>query len=102
MKRKMDLPTNTKKSKKPKDNLAKNNSQRPNWFLAFQFDNPDILNKVKDIQNEIIEQEPKLSAACVPVAKSHLTLFVFNTQEVVKAIKIVSEVISSHEFNEER
>ena len=102
MKRKMDLPTNTNKSKKSKDNSAKNNSQRPNWFLAFQFDNTDILNKVKDIQNEIIEQEPKLSAACVPVAKSHLTLFVFNTQEVDKVIKIVSEVISSHEFNEER
>lgn len=105
MKRKMDLPTNTKKSKKsqkPNNNTAKNNSPRPNWFLAIQFDNPEILNKVKDIQNDVIEQEPKLRTACVPVPKSHLSLFVFNTQDVEKVIEIVSEVVSNHEFNEDR
>jgi len=102
MKRKMDDPTCTKKSKLPHNKAAKNNSQRPNWFLAFQFDNPDILDKVKNIQNDVIEQEPKLSQACVPVAKSHLSLYVFNTQNVDKVVEIVSEVVSSHEFNDDR
>ena len=92
----MDDYPNTKKPKLDKKR------QRPNWFLAFQFDNPDILQKVKNMQNDVIEVEPKLTNACVPVEKSHMTLFVLDTDNIEKVIEIVSSVIDNHEFNDER
>lgn len=75
-------------------------NQRPNWFLALQFDSPDIIDKVKIMQNDVITLEPKLIGACVPPEKSHLSLYVFYTQNVDKVIKIVSEVIANYKFNE--
>ena len=93
---KMDDYPNTKKPKFDKKR------QRPNWFLAFQFDNPDILQKVKNMQNDVIEVEPKLTNACVPVEKSHMTLFVLDTENIEKVIEIVSNVIANHDFIDER
>jgi len=69
-------------------------NQKPNWFLALQFDNPDIIDKVKIMQNDVIALEPKLSGACVPPEKSHLSLYVFYTQNVDKVIEIASELRS--------
>ena len=89
-------------TKKPKlddsSSVTKPKIQKPNWFLALQFDNREILDNVKTMQKDVIELQPNLSKACVPVEKSHITLFVFYVQNVDKVIEIVSEVVSSHEF----
>jgi len=85
-----------------KSATASPRNQKPNWFLALQFDNPDIIDKVKIMQNDVITLEPKLSGACVPPEKSHLSLYVFYTQNVDKVIEIVSEVIANYKFDNER
>ena len=51
------------------------------------------------MQNDVITLEPKLSGACVPPEKSHLSLYVFYTQNVDKVIEIVSEVIANYKVN---
>ena len=38
------------------------------------------------MQNDVIEVEPKLTNACVPVEKSHMTLFVLDTDNIEKVI----------------
>ena len=98
----MDEITCTKKPKLDDSSLTKPKIQRPNWFLALQFDNREILDNLKTMQNDVIELQPNLSRACVPVEKSHITFFVFYTENVDKVIEIVSEVVSSHEFQNER
>ena len=95
----MDETACTKKPKLDDSSVTKPKIiQRPNWFLALQFDNREILDNVKTMQKDVIELQPNLSKACVPVEKSHITLFVFYVQNVDKVIEIVSEVVSSHEF----
>jgi len=91
-----------KMSKFHKKSATSSHKQVPNWFLAFQFDNPDIINNVKSIQNQVIEIEPNLAEACVPPEKSHLSLYVFYTQNVDKVIEIVSEVIAGFDFDHKR
>jgi hypothetical protein len=54
------------------------------------------------MQNDVITLEPKLSGACVPPEKSHLSLYVFYTQNVDKVIEIVSDVIANYKFDNER
>ena len=61
-----------------------------------------LIDKVKMMQNDVITLEPKLSGACVPPEKSHLSLYVFYTQNVDKVIEIVSEVIANYKFDNER
>merc|ERR1719491_561844 len=97
----MDETTCTKKPKLD-ESVTKPKIQKPNWFLALQFDNREILDNVKTMQSDVIELQPNLSKACVPVEKSHITLFVFYTENVNKVIEIVSEVVSSHEFQNEK
>ena len=95
----MDETACTKKPKLDDSSVTKPKIiQRPNWFLALQFDNREILDNVRTMQSDVIECQPNLSKACVPVEKSHITLFVFYVQNVDKVIEIVSEVVSSHEF----
>ena len=61
-----------------------------------------LIDKVKIMQNDVITLEPKLIGACVPPEKSHLSLYVFYTQNVDKVIEIVSEVIANYKFDSER
>ena len=99
----MDEITCTKKPKlNDSSSVTKSNIQRPNWFLALQFDNREILDNVKTMQNDVIELQPNLSRACVPVEKSHITFFVLYTENVDKVIEIVSEVIANYKFDNER
>ena len=98
----MDATTCTKKPKLDDSSVLKMKIQRPNWFLALQFDNREILDNIKTMQNDVTELQPNLRRACVPVEKSHITLFVFYVENVDKVIEIVSEVVSSHEFRNER
>ena len=54
------------------------------------------------IQKHVTESDPKLSQACVPVPKAHLTLFVFNADDQVeKVIETVQSVIEKIEFKDE-
>ena len=99
----MDETACTKKPKLDDSSVTKPKIiQRPNWFLALQFDNREILDNVKTMQKDVIELQPNLSKACVPVEKSHITLFVFYVQNVDKVIEIVSEVIANYKFDNER
>ena len=70
-------------------------SPRPNWFLAIQFDNSSIQEKMKSVQDHIVNLEPKLSQACVPIHKAHITLFVFHAKNVQKVTDVVSEVVEN-------
>ena len=74
---------------------------RPNWFLAFQIDNEEIKSQMTQIQNHVTKSDPKLSQACVPVPKAHLTLFVFVDDQVEKVIETVQSVIENIEFSDE-
>jgi len=74
---------------------------RPNWFLAFQIDNEEIKSQMTQIQNHVTKSDPKLSQACVPVPKAHLTLFVFVDDQVEKVIETVQSVIEKIEFSDE-
>ena len=53
------------------------------------------------IQNHVTKSDPKLSQACVPVPKAHLTLFVFVDDQVEKVIETVQSVIEKIEFSDE-
>jgi 2'-5' RNA ligase len=56
-------------------------SSRPNLFIALQISNPDIHRRVDQFQQHVVSSNPMLSEACVPVAKSHITLHVLNAEE---------------------
>ena len=74
---------------------------RPNWFLAFQFDDSAILQKMRQIQNHVTSLEPKLSGACVPVEKAHMTLFAFHSDNAQQVSQIVDKVVQTFKFEQE-
>ena len=68
---------------------------RPNWFLAMQFDNPEIKDKMRIVQEAVIEKKPKLKPACTSIAKSHITLVVFHLKDDSQIDIVVKSVDES-------
>ncbi|XP_061785757.1 A-kinase anchor protein 7-like isoform X1 [Nerophis lumbriciformis] len=58
----------TKKKKKP--------SQRPNYFVSIPITNSQISTAVSQVQEALLEQEPRLAKAMIPVPTLHITLLV--------------------------
>jgi len=87
-------------TKKPEQNNSLTKKKPPNWFLAIPFDNPEIRNNVKMVQDLVVQKEPKLKNACVPVEKSHLTLFVFHTDNIDKVIEVLNPVLQNYKLSQ--
>lgn len=47
---------------------------RPNFFLAVRILDKDIMKGVEDVQDFILEHEPRYSACCIPPGGLHITL----------------------------
>ncbi|XP_054617191.1 A-kinase anchor protein 7-like isoform X2 [Dunckerocampus dactyliophorus] len=58
----------TTKKKKP--------SQRPNYFVSIPITNSQISSAVSEVQEAMLEQEPRLAKAMIPVPTLHITLLV--------------------------
>ncbi|XP_015250865.1 PREDICTED: A-kinase anchor protein 7 isoform gamma-like [Cyprinodon variegatus] len=58
------------------DQKKKKKSQRPNYFVSIPITNPQIKSLVKEVQEGIIQQEPRLAKAMIPVPTLHITLLV--------------------------
>ncbi|XP_056116557.1 A-kinase anchor protein 7-like isoform X3 [Rhinichthys klamathensis goyatoka] len=66
--------------KKKKEAVA-----RPNYFISVPITNPEIKQAVQDMQKLVLEKDPRLSRALIPVDTLHITLLVahLKTQEQV-------------------
>ena len=78
-----------------------NTKKRPNWFLSIPIDDQEIKAKFDNVQKHVECVNPGLREACVPIEKSHLTLFVFYTENIEKVNDIVSQVIDNYMFEKE-
>ncbi|KAM9704666.1 uncharacterized protein akap7 isoform 2-T2 [Menidia menidia] len=54
----------------------KKESQRPNYFVSIPITNPQIKSAVSEVQEAILQQEPRLTKAMIPVPTLHITLLV--------------------------
>ncbi|CAM1299161.1 akap7 (predicted) [Pycnogonum litorale] len=77
-------PTDVKKTSDTDKNRGKwKNSKhvkstRPNYFIGIQVNDKNILDNVKLVQETMIQNEPLLKSAMIPVATFHLTLLVMH------------------------
>lgn len=85
----MDSEEDSEKKKKKKEN------QRPNYFVSIPITNTQISSAVTEVQEVILQHEPRLAKAMVPVPTLHITLLVTHlaTQEQVDlAAAVLAEV----------
>lgn len=59
-----------KKKKKKKE------SKRPNYFVSIPITNPQISSVITEVQKVVLEQEPRLAKAMIPIPSLHITLLV--------------------------
>ena len=84
-----------------KENLANREDEergirgkkKPNVFIAVELDNPEIIQKMQDLQDQACQFDPKLKSNAVPLKKAHITLLVANVQEeeLPKARAVISK-----------
>ncbi|CAL9692248.1 unnamed protein product [Knipowitschia caucasica] len=51
-------------------------SKRPNYFVSVPITNPQISCAVAEVQQAVLQQEPKLAKAMIPIPTLHITLLV--------------------------
>ncbi|XP_059211989.1 A-kinase anchor protein 7-like isoform X1 [Centropristis striata] len=66
----VDSEEDADKKKKKKE------SQRPNYFVSIPITNTQISSAVSEVQEAILQQEPRLAKAMIPVPTLHITLLV--------------------------
>ncbi|KAM6915206.1 A-kinase anchor protein 7 [Xenentodon cancila] len=54
----------------------KKESQRPNYFVSIPITNTQISSAVAELQEAVLQQEPRLAKAMIPVPTLHITLLV--------------------------
>ncbi|XP_026196913.1 A-kinase anchor protein 7 isoform X2 [Anabas testudineus] len=54
----------------------KKESQRPNYFVSIPITNTQIKSGVTEVQEAVLQQEPRLAKAMIPVPTLHITLLV--------------------------
>ncbi|KAJ0026968.1 hypothetical protein NQD34_017968, partial [Periophthalmus magnuspinnatus] len=84
-----DSEEDTSKKKKKKE------SKRPNYFLSIRITNPQISSAVAEVQQTVLQQEPKLSKAMIPIPSLHITLLVAhlaNQEQVDLAATVLAAV----------
>ncbi|XP_034555850.1 A-kinase anchor protein 7-like isoform X2 [Notolabrus celidotus] len=57
-------------------NKKKKESQRPNYFVSIPITNTQISSAVMEVQETVLQQEPQLAKAMIPVPTLHITLLV--------------------------
>ncbi|XP_042246853.1 A-kinase anchor protein 7-like isoform X2 [Thunnus maccoyii] len=73
----------------------KKKSQRPNYFVSIPITNTQISSAVIEVQEAVLQQEPQLAKAMIPVPTLHITLFVThlaNQEQVDLAATVLSQV----------
>ncbi|XP_074470923.1 A-kinase anchor protein 7 isoforms delta and gamma isoform X1 [Sebastes fasciatus] len=66
----VDSEEDAEKKKKKKE------IQRPNYFISIPITNTQISSAVTDVQEAVLQQEPRLAKAMIPVPTLHITLLV--------------------------
>ncbi|XP_054900357.1 A-kinase anchor protein 7-like isoform X3 [Poeciliopsis prolifica] len=54
----------------------KKESQRPNYFVSIPITNTQMKSLVKEVQEAVLQKEPRLAKAMIPVPTLHITLLV--------------------------
>lgn len=54
----------------------KKESQRPNYFVSIPITNTQISSAVSEVQEAVLQQDPRLAKAMIPVPTLHITLLV--------------------------
>ncbi|XP_029281236.1 A-kinase anchor protein 7 isoform X2 [Cottoperca gobio] len=73
-------------------------SQRPNYFVSIPITNTQISSAVIQVQEAVLQQEPRLAKAMIPVPTLHITLLVTHLasqEQVDLAATVLAEVESS-------
>ncbi|XP_028253529.1 A-kinase anchor protein 7 isoform X2 [Parambassis ranga] len=76
----------------------KKESQRPNYFVSIPITNTQISSAVTEVQEAILQQEPRLAKAMIPVPTLHITLLVThlaNQEQVDLAATVLTQVETS-------
>ncbi|KAM3860985.1 uncharacterized protein ACN63O_014397 [Diretmus argenteus] len=66
----VDSEEDAEKKKKKKEN------QRPNYFVSIPITNTQISSAVIEVQEAVLQQEPRLAKAMIPAPSLHITLLV--------------------------
>nr|XP_046228854.1 A-kinase anchor protein 7-like isoform X2 [Scatophagus argus] len=85
----VDSEEDAEKKKKKKEN------QRPNYFVSIPITNTQISSAVIEVQEAVLQQEPRLAKAMIPVPTLHITLLVThlaNQDQVDLAATVLAQV----------
>ncbi|KAM3603216.1 uncharacterized protein V6R79_018595 [Siganus canaliculatus] len=85
----VDSEEDAEKKKKKKDN------QRPNYFVSIPITNAQIISAVVELQEAVLQQEPRLAKAMIPAPTLHITLLVThlaNQEQVDLAAAVLAQV----------
>ncbi|XP_076612281.1 A kinase (PRKA) anchor protein 7 isoform X3 [Chaetodon auriga] len=85
----VDSEEDAEKKKKKKE------SQRPNYFVSIPITNTQISSAVIEVQEAILQQEPRLAKAMIPVPTLHITLLVThlaNQEQVDLAAAVLAQI----------
>ncbi|KAM9782905.1 A-kinase anchor protein 7 [Neosynchiropus ocellatus] len=69
--------------------------QRPNYFVSIPIINPQIKSAVMEVQEAVLQLEPRLAKAMIPVPTLHITLLVThlsNQEQVQRAASVLAEI----------
>ncbi|KAM6964880.1 A-kinase anchor protein 7 [Aplochiton taeniatus] len=78
-----------------KKKKEKKETQRPNYFVSLPITNTKITEAVSELQEAVLQKEPRLAKAMIPVASLHITLLVThlaNQEQVNLAAHALSQV----------
>ncbi|XP_026174347.1 A-kinase anchor protein 7 isoform X2 [Mastacembelus armatus] len=73
----------------------KKQSQRPNYFVSIPITNTQIKSAVVEVQEAVLQQEPRLAKAMIPVPTLHITLLVThlaNQEQVDLAATVLAQI----------
>uniref|UniRef100_A0A915K7P5 A-kinase anchor protein 7-like phosphoesterase domain-containing protein n=1 Tax=Romanomermis culicivorax TaxID=13658 RepID=A0A915K7P5_ROMCU len=64
-----------------KKRIEKLTFKQPNYFLGVKIDNEEVINNLKQVQNDMLNFSPALKSVVVPINNAHVTLLVFFLDE---------------------
>ncbi|XP_051908721.1 A-kinase anchor protein 7 isoform X2 [Hippocampus zosterae] len=91
--RRVDSEPDAEKTKKKKQKIL-----RPNYFVSIPITNAQISSAVTEVQEAVLEREPRLAKAMIPVPTLHITLLVTHLadqEQVDLAAAALAQVESS-------
>ncbi|XP_070782307.1 A-kinase anchor protein 7-like [Enoplosus armatus] len=82
-------------SEEDAEKKKKKESQRPNYFVSIPITNTQISSAVIEVREAVLQQEPRLAKAMIPVPTLHITLLVThlaNQEQVDLAATVLAQV----------